>query len=90
MTQPLYRSRPGGFQIRAASMPEARMIREDIYVSEGLSNTVACNKAEDLICPNDFDPEIVSLGRISYWLDLVEFISWKLRSSRVDRQDIVS
>ena len=60
------------------------------FMSEGLSSTVACNKAEDLICPNDFDPEIVSLGRISYWLDLIEFISWKLRSSRVDRQDIVS
>jgi len=39
MTEPLYRSRPGGFQIRAASMPAAREIREGIYVSEGLSNT---------------------------------------------------
>jgi alkyl sulfatase BDS1-like metallo-beta-lactamase superfamily hydrolase len=39
MSAPLYRSRPGGFQILPASMPEAREIRPGIYVSEGLSNS---------------------------------------------------
>ena len=39
MSAPLYRSRPGGFEILPASMPEARKLRDGIYVSEGLSNT---------------------------------------------------
>jgi len=39
MPSPLYRSRPGGFDIRPASQPEAVRIAENIYVSEGLSNS---------------------------------------------------
>jgi alkyl sulfatase BDS1-like metallo-beta-lactamase superfamily hydrolase len=38
MPAPLYRSRPGGFDIKPASQPEARRINDFIYVSEGLSN----------------------------------------------------
>lgn len=52
MTEPLYRSRPGGFQIRAASMPEARMIREGIYVSEGLSNTFLVTTSDGRVVIN--------------------------------------
>jgi len=36
---PLYRSRPGGFDIQPASQPEARQINDFIYCSEGLSNS---------------------------------------------------
>jgi alkyl sulfatase BDS1-like metallo-beta-lactamase superfamily hydrolase len=39
MSTPLYRSRPGGFEIQPASQPEARPINDFIYVSEGLSNS---------------------------------------------------
>jgi len=39
MVTPLYRSRPGGFEIQPASQPEARPINDFIYVSEGLSNS---------------------------------------------------
>jgi len=35
---PLHRSRPGGFDIRPASQPEARPIRDFVHLSEGLSN----------------------------------------------------
>jgi alkyl sulfatase BDS1-like metallo-beta-lactamase superfamily hydrolase len=52
MTEPLYRSRPGGFQILPASMPEAREIRDGIYVSEGLSNTFLINTKEGRIVVN--------------------------------------
>jgi len=38
MTTPLYRNRPGGFQIQPASQPAARRINDFIYLSEGLSN----------------------------------------------------
>jgi alkyl sulfatase BDS1-like metallo-beta-lactamase superfamily hydrolase len=38
MHTPLYRSRPGGFDIQPASQPEARRVTDFIYVSEGLSN----------------------------------------------------
>ena len=38
MPAPLYRSRPGGFDIKPASQPEARRLNDFIYVSEGLSN----------------------------------------------------
>jgi len=38
MTTPVYRSRPGGFDLLPASMPEARPINDFIYLSEGLSN----------------------------------------------------
>ena len=39
MPEPAYLSRPGGFDIRPASMPEAREVSPGIFVSEGLSNT---------------------------------------------------
>ncbi len=39
MTTPLYRSRPGGFDIQPASMPEARRITDFLYMSEGLSTS---------------------------------------------------
>jgi alkyl sulfatase BDS1-like metallo-beta-lactamase superfamily hydrolase len=39
MSTPLFRSRPGGFDIQPASMPEARKITDFLYVSEGLSSS---------------------------------------------------
>jgi glyoxylase-like metal-dependent hydrolase (beta-lactamase superfamily II) len=39
MSTPLYRSRPGGFDIQTASMPEALRINDFIYTSHGLSNS---------------------------------------------------
>lgn len=39
MTEPLYRSRPGGFDILPASRPEALRVAESIYLSPGLSNS---------------------------------------------------
>jgi alkyl sulfatase BDS1-like metallo-beta-lactamase superfamily hydrolase len=39
MPPPLYRTRPGGFDIRPASQPEAVAINDFVYVSEGLSNS---------------------------------------------------
>ncbi len=38
MTTPLYETRPGGFDIRPASQPEAVRVHDAIWVSEGLSN----------------------------------------------------
>ena len=35
---PLFRSRPGGHEIRPASQPEATKVNDFIYLSEGLSN----------------------------------------------------
>lgn len=39
MPTPLYRSRPGGFDIQPASMPAARRLSDFLYVSEGLSSS---------------------------------------------------
>lgn len=39
MLAPLYRSRPGGFDLKPASQPQARRINEFIYLSEGFSNS---------------------------------------------------
>ena len=39
MPIPLYRSRPGGFDIQPASQPAAVAVAEGVYVSEGLSNS---------------------------------------------------
>ena len=39
MPAPLYRSRPGGFDIQPASMPEALRINDFVYASHGLSNS---------------------------------------------------
>jgi len=52
MTEPLFRSRPGGFQILPASMLEARRIRDGIYVSEGLSNSYLIKTSEGRIIVN--------------------------------------
>jgi alkyl sulfatase BDS1-like metallo-beta-lactamase superfamily hydrolase len=38
MAEPLYRSRPGGFDIRPASQTEATRVADGIWLSEGLSN----------------------------------------------------
>ncbi len=39
MSTPLYRSRPGGFDIRPASQTEATRVADGIWLSEGLSNS---------------------------------------------------
>ncbi|MGB5810981.1 MAG: MBL fold metallo-hydrolase [Polyangiales bacterium] len=52
MTEPLYRSRPGGHQIRPASQPEATKINDFIYVSEGLSNAFLIATPEGRIVVN--------------------------------------
>ena len=39
MSAPLYRSRPGGFDIRPASQTEATRVADGIWLSEGLSNS---------------------------------------------------
>jgi len=39
MRKPVYLSRPGGFEIQPASMPEARQLNEFLYMSEGLSSS---------------------------------------------------
>jgi glyoxylase-like metal-dependent hydrolase (beta-lactamase superfamily II) len=39
VSQPLHRSRPGGFDIRPASQTEATQVAEEIWLSEGLSNS---------------------------------------------------
>ena len=39
MSEPLYRSRPGAFDIRPASQPAATPVADGIWVSEGLSNS---------------------------------------------------
>lgn len=38
-SEPVFRHRPGGFDIQPACMPAAREIRDGIHVSEGLSNS---------------------------------------------------
>jgi alkyl sulfatase BDS1-like metallo-beta-lactamase superfamily hydrolase len=52
MTQPLYLSRPSGFEILPASMPEARAIRDGVFVSEGLSNSYLIATPEGRIVIN--------------------------------------
>lgn len=52
MPEPVYRSRPGGFEILPAAMREAREIRPGIYVSEGLSNTYLVTTSEGRIIIN--------------------------------------
>jgi alkyl sulfatase BDS1-like metallo-beta-lactamase superfamily hydrolase len=39
MTEPLYRTRPGAFDIRPASQTEATRVADGIWLSEGLSNS---------------------------------------------------
>jgi len=50
--EPLYRSRPGGDQIRPASQAEATRINDFIYLSEGLSNAFLITTPEGRIVVN--------------------------------------
>ncbi len=52
MHLPLYRSRPGGFDLRPASMPEALRINDFIYASHGLSNSYLVLTAEGRVVIN--------------------------------------
>jgi alkyl sulfatase BDS1-like metallo-beta-lactamase superfamily hydrolase len=52
MPTPLYRSRPGGFDLQPASQEEARKINDFIYLSEGLSNTFLITTPEGRIVVN--------------------------------------
>jgi alkyl sulfatase BDS1-like metallo-beta-lactamase superfamily hydrolase len=52
MSAPLYRSRPGGFDIQPASQPEARRINDFITVSEGLSNAFQVVTSEGRVVIN--------------------------------------
>ena len=52
MPTPLYRSRPGGFDIQPASQPEAVAVAEGVYVSEGLSNTYLVVTSEGRVVIN--------------------------------------
>jgi alkyl sulfatase BDS1-like metallo-beta-lactamase superfamily hydrolase len=49
---PLYRSRPGGFDIRPASQPVAKPINDFVYLSEGLSNTYLIVTSEGRVVVN--------------------------------------
>jgi alkyl sulfatase BDS1-like metallo-beta-lactamase superfamily hydrolase len=49
---PLYRSRPGGFDIQPASRSEARPINDFIYLSEGLSNAFLVVTSEGRVVIN--------------------------------------
>ena len=52
MPAPLYRSRPGGFDLRPASMPEALRINDFIYASWGLSNSYLVRTSEGRVIIN--------------------------------------
>ncbi len=52
MDSPLYRSRPGGFDLRPASMPEALRINDFIYASHGLSNSYLVLTSEGRVVIN--------------------------------------
>ncbi|MCP5065861.1 MAG: MBL fold metallo-hydrolase [bacterium] len=52
MPLPLYRSRPGGFDIQPASATEARPINDFIYLSEGLSNSYLVVTSEGRVVIN--------------------------------------
>jgi alkyl sulfatase BDS1-like metallo-beta-lactamase superfamily hydrolase len=52
MSAPLYRSRPGGFDIQPASRPEARRINDFITLSEGLSNAFQVVTSEGRVIVN--------------------------------------
>jgi len=52
MSAPLYRSRPGGFDIQPASQPEARAINDFVFVSEGLSNSYLVVTSEGRVVVN--------------------------------------
>jgi alkyl sulfatase BDS1-like metallo-beta-lactamase superfamily hydrolase len=52
MATPLYRSRPGGFEIQPASQPAAKRIEDFIYLSEGLSNSYLVLTSEGRVVIN--------------------------------------
>jgi alkyl sulfatase BDS1-like metallo-beta-lactamase superfamily hydrolase len=52
MSAPLYRSRPGGFDIQPASMPEARAVGDIVFVSEGLSNSYLVKTSDGCVVVN--------------------------------------
>ncbi len=52
MAAPLYRSRPGGFEIQPARESAARRVAEDVYVSEGLSNTYLVRTSDGRVVIN--------------------------------------
>ncbi len=52
MSEPLFRSRPGGAEILPASQTEARPINDFIYLSEGLSNSYLVTTAEGGVIVN--------------------------------------
>lgn len=52
MQTPLYRSRPGGFDIQPASQSEAKAINDFIYLSQGLSNSYMVTTPEGRVVIN--------------------------------------
>ncbi len=50
--EPLYKSRPGGFDIQPASQPEARRINDFIHLSEGLSNSFLISTPDGRVVVN--------------------------------------
>jgi alkyl sulfatase BDS1-like metallo-beta-lactamase superfamily hydrolase len=52
MAEPLYRSRPGGFDIRPASQSEAVRVTDNVWMSEGLSNAYLVTTREGRVIIN--------------------------------------
>ncbi len=52
MPEPIYRSRPGGFDIQPASQEEAEKIVDGIYLSRGLSNSFLVTTSEGRVVIN--------------------------------------
>ncbi len=52
MSSPLYRSRPGGFDLQPASMPEALRINDFIHASHGLSNSYLVSTGDGRVVIN--------------------------------------
>jgi alkyl sulfatase BDS1-like metallo-beta-lactamase superfamily hydrolase len=52
VTEPLYRSRPGGFDLQPASMPEAQRINAFVHASHGLSNSYLVSTPEGRVVIN--------------------------------------
>src|SRR5262252_2240094 len=52
MAEPLYRSRPGGFDIRPANQSEAVRVADNVWMSEGLSNAYLVTTREGRVVIN--------------------------------------
>jgi len=52
MPDPIYRSRPGGFDLQPASMPEALRVNDFIHASHGLSNSFLVSTADGRVVIN--------------------------------------